>query len=232
MIRFGLRLRAMSFLTVGGGIPDVMGADIVHVRKTVVNGGTVSNDIYIPASSVKGVLRTNASRVAEAYGFESCGEVDPDRMTRAHGGGACDVCRLFGRPGNAPDDSSRLFVTDFKSEEAESNRMVVTRVSLDDRTLTAREGALYSVEHVLPGTEFSGEVLVEGGDEVRSLLPLLLLAIAELRLSGLGRGGLVDAKVEDGNSLDALVGVEWRPLLNGLRSWLWERWSGLGARRG
>ena len=228
MIRFRVRLRTVSFLTVGGGVPEVMGADVVHVRKKVVDGDGARDVIYIPGSSVKGVLRTNASRVADAYGFTSCNAIEPQRIDEAHRSmnGVCDVCRLFGRPGRGPEDWSRIFVSDFTSEEADNRRMVVTRVSLDDSTLTAREGALYSIEHVLPGTEFSGEVRIEDGDDVRGLLPLLLLAIAELRLSGLGRGGLVDAKVEDGNRLDRLVGDEWRALLEGLRSWFWEGWLG------
>lgn len=231
MIRFRLRLRAVSLLTVGGGVPDVMGADIVHVRKKVVNGDVARGVIYIPGSSVKGVLRTNASRVAASYGFTSCNAIDPQRIDEAHGSmnGVCDVCKLFGRPGEDPKDWSRVFVSDFASEEASNRRMVVTRVSLDDRTLTARQGALYSIEHVLPGTEFSGEVRIEDGDGVRDLFPLLLLAIAEMRLSGLGRGGLVDARVEDGNRLDPLVGDEWRALLEGLRSWFWEGWMGRDA---
>ncbi len=232
MIRFRLRLRAMSFLTIGSGIPDIMGADVVHVRKTVVNGEVTRNVIYIPGSSVKGVLRTNASRIANAYGFKSCIEIDPRRLCALlnESGAGCDVCELFGRPGADPRYSSKLFVSDFTSEEAENNRMLVTRVSLDDRTLTSRRGALYSVEHVLPGTEFTGTLKVEDDGSVGRLLPLLLLAIAELRLKGLGRGGLVDAKVEDNNSLDALVGDEWRPLVEGLRSWLWEGRLGRDAR--
>ena len=107
---------------------------------------------------------------------------------------------------------------------------MVARVSLDNRTLAARHGALYSVEHVVPGTEFSGEIKV--AEDARGLLPLLLLAIAELRLRGLGRGALVDARIEDGGALDPLVGDEWRPLLRALRSWLWEGWLGHAAHGG
>jgi Uncharacterized protein predicted to be involved in DNA repair (RAMP superfamily) len=231
VIRFRIRLRAMSFLTVGGGVPDVMGSDIVHVRKTVVDGNGTRTVVYIPGSTVKGVLRTNASRVAAAYGFSTCNEVEPASISKNHEKmkEVCDVCKLFGRPGDEPHVSSKVYVSDFTSEVAGNNRILVTRVSLDDSTLTARRGALYTVEHVLPGTEYVGEVRVEESEGVKSLLPLLLLSIAELRLSVLGRGGLVDAILEDGGALDAQVSGDWRPLLENLRSWLWKGLLDRGA---
>ncbi|MEM4430701.1 MAG: hypothetical protein QXM08_06020, partial [Thermofilaceae archaeon] len=60
MIRIGMRLRSVTLLTVGWGIPEVMGADVVHARKLVGD----RYELYIPGSSVKGVLRSSASRVA------------------------------------------------------------------------------------------------------------------------------------------------------------------------
>ncbi len=231
MIRFRIRFRTVSFLTVGGGIPDVMGADIVHVRKAVVDGNVTREVLFIPGSGVKGVLRTNASRVAESYGFSSCMEVDPVRISKRHGvmEGPCDVCKLFGRPGEKPDASSKVYVSDFTTEQTGNNRILVARVSLDDKTLTARRGALYTVEHVVPGTEFVGDVRMWDGEGVKTLLPLLLLSIAELRLSGLGRGGLVDAVLEDGGTLDAQVSDDWKPLPSALRTWLWRGWLDRGA---
>ena len=219
MIRFKLRLRAATLLTVGWGVPDVLGADIVHVRKLRVEGGGASEALYIPGSSVKGALRTAASRVAAAYGFTSCGETRPELIAKAHAGGPCDVCRLFGYPGDDPSAASRVWVSDFNLV-GEPRTVTVVRVGLDDRTLTAREGVLYSMEHLLPGSEFEGEVRVD--DSARDLVPLLLLAIAELRTGRFGRRSIVDAKVEDGGVLDSAVEDRWKPLLAQLRKWLWE----------
>lgn len=216
VIWFRLRLRAVTLLTVGWGIPDVLGADIVHARKLRADGHSI---YYVPGSSVKGALRTAASRVAPAYGFTSCGEVEPRRIGEAHArmGGPCDVCRLFGWPGGDPG-ASLVRVSDFELASTPA-AVVLARVSLDDRTLTARRGALYMVEHLVPGTEFVGRIGVADG--ARGLLPLLLLAVAEMRTRGFGRSSIVDARVEDGGALDQLVEPEWRPLLGQLREWLW-----------
>jgi CRISPR/Cas system CSM-associated protein Csm3 (group 7 of RAMP superfamily) len=222
VIRFKLRLRAVTLLTVGWGIPDVLGADVVHARKLRVEGGKRAEVLYIPGSSVKGALRTAASRVAAAYDdFTSCGQVKPELIAdaHAHAGGPCDVCRLFGYPGDDTSSASRVWVSDF-NPVGEPRTVTVVRVGLDDRTLTAREGVLYSVEHLLPGSEFEGEVRVD--DSARDLIPLLLLAIAELRTGRFGRRSIVDAKVEDSGVLDSVVEDRWKPLLAELRKWLWE----------
>ena len=219
MVRFKLRLRAVTLLTVGWGIPDVLGADVVHARKLRVEGGERAEVLYIPGSSVKGALRTAASRVAAAYGFTSCGQVKPELIAEAHASGPCHVCRLFGYPGDDPSAASRVWVSDF-NPVGEPRTVTVVRVGLDDRTLRAREGVLYSMEHLLPGSEFEGEVRVD--DSARDLIPLLLLAIAELRTGRFGRRSIVDAKVEDGGTLDGVVEDKWKPLLAELRKWLWE----------
>jgi CRISPR/Cas system CSM-associated protein Csm3 (group 7 of RAMP superfamily) len=224
VIRFKLRLRAVTLLTVGWGIPDVLGADIVHARKLALeklegSKVRVAERIYIPGSSVKGILRTAASRVAAAYGFTSCGETRPELIAKAHAGAPCDVCKLFGYPSDDPSAASRVWVGDFNPVGMPRD-ITVARVGLDDRTLTAREGALYSMQHLLPGSEFEGEVRLD--ESARDLVPLLLLAIAELRTGRFGRRSVVDAKVEDSGILDGAVGDRWRPLLNELRWWLWE----------
>jgi len=221
VIRFKLRLRAVSLLTVGWGVPDVLGSDVVHARKRKLGGakGRAVEVLYVPGSSVKGALRTAASRVAVAYGFTSCNEVRPRLIAEAHSGVPCNVCRLFGYPDDDPLAASRIWVSDF-NPVGEPRTVIVARVSLDNRTLTAAEGTLYSMEHLLPGSEFEGEVRVD--ESARDLIPLLLLAIAELRTGSFGRRAVVDAKVEDGGALDGVVESRWHPLLNELRNWLWE----------
>jgi len=226
VIRFKLRLRALTLFTVGGGIPDVMGADIIYSKKARVSSSDSSElkseleyVYYIPGSSIKGVLRTAASKIASAYGFSACGKIRPEHIESSHGGGLCDVCKLFGYPGKDFSAASPLFVSDFDLIN-EAKSMIVTRVALDDKTLTAMEGALYSVEHLLPGAEFEGELRI--AEHSKSLLPLLLLAIAELRTGRLGRSSICDAKIIDDGALDTNVGPKWLPLLQELRNWLWE----------
>lgn len=210
MISFTLKLKALTLLTVGWNIGDVMGADIMFARK--LKGGKLT--IYIPGSSVKGSLRSAASKVAESYGFSSCGKVSPWEIKHQN---PCDVCRLFGYPhmnNNSHLIRSPLIVSDFMASKAKT--VTLTRVSIDDKTLTAEERKLYTVEHVFPGTEFVGTIKVD--ENAKDLLPLLMLAIAELRTGRFGRRSIVDAKIEG----DVDVNPKWKPLLEELKNYLWE----------
>jgi CRISPR/Cas system CSM-associated protein Csm3 (group 7 of RAMP superfamily) len=222
-IEFNLRLKAIGLLTVGWGIPELIGADVLHIRKPRYNGGSVEEVYYIPGSSVKGVLRSISSKIASFYGFSSCGEIEPSRIRDRHGkmGKLCDVCRLFGYPQKEPWEkglSSYLKVSDFNAV-GDVETVKLTRTSLDLRRLIVKTGALYTIEHVLPGTEFIGKIKLE--ESIRSLLPLLLLAIAGLRIDSFGRRSIVDAKIEDGGILEEFVESRWLPLVSGLREWMW-----------
>lgn len=207
MITFDLRLRALTLLTIGWNIGEVLGCDVLNARK-IVRGDFV---IYIPGSSVKGALRSAASKIAEAYGFSCCGEINPDRIKESHKGGICDVCRLFGYPGM--EFRSPLIVTDFMADKVQT--VALTRVTINDKTNTAEEHKLYTMEHVLPGVEFKGTIKLM--KKAKDLLPLLLLAIAELRTGRFGRRSVVDAKIEGEIDVDP----EWKQLVNELKTWLW-----------
>jgi len=217
VIEFKVFLNSVTLLTVGGGVPEVHGADVVFVKLSGENGA----EPYIPGSSVKGALRTSTTRIARHYGFTACGEIEPSRIKRAHSAkGICDVCRLFGYPDQRGGNSSPLFVSDFKLVVGSVKPELVTRVGLDRKRLIALEGALYTVEHLPPGTLFEG--LIGLREEAVDLLPLLLLGMAELRMSAFGRRSLVDMKIEDAGLLNKYIQDKWRPLLQGLREWLWE----------
>jgi len=195
----------------------VMGPDIQFVKRISYEG---SSDIYIPASSFKGALRSSASRVSESYGFRSCGEIRPERIREKHEkiGGLCDICELFGYPGSALP-SPLIFSDLLPINHVET--LTLTRVRIDDRSMKAAEGALFSIEHVPPGCEFTGTI--ELTNVPREKIILLLLSLAELRLGRIGRGnGLIDLRIEDVSKLEnVLKGTLWLGLLNELKGWLW-----------
>lgn len=209
-----MRVRPVGLLTVGGSAPSSVGPDIVF-PSIYGDGG---RRLYIPGSSFKGVLRSAASRVAKPYGFSSCGQVKPDLITRVHGGELCDVCKLFGSP--SIEYLPVVFFTDLVPDGEKVSPGVVTRVKIEDYTLRALEGGLYSAE-VVCGVEFVGGVRY--GEDAVPLLPLLLLAAAELRLGRFGRASAVDLKLEDTGDLRGDLPEEWRGLLDELGEWLWIR---------
>lgn len=183
--------------------------------RRAVAGEELQHEFYVPGSSFKGALRSAASRVASAYGFTSCGEIRPDAIERAHSE-PCDVCKLFGLPKSGAPSS--LFVSDLVATRA--SPVLVTRVRLEDRAMKAAEGALYTTEHLQPGTEFAGSVAVHGA--TRDLLGLLMLSMAELRLGRLGRATVMDLAIEEYEGLKAaLEGTRWARLVDDLRRWLW-----------
>ena len=206
MMRFRVFARFIGLGCVGSSYRELFGPDIAFQKR--------GNTPYIPGSSFKGALRSAASRVAKPYGFTACGQIRPERMQ------PCDVCRLFGTPAGHPT----LLVEDLIPTK-DLSRVIVTRVKINDSSLKAEEGALYSQEHVCGG-EFEGRILVLRPE--RRLLGLLLLALAELRSGRVGRNSIVDLKIGETEELRREVEERYVQLERELESWLWEKLLGEG----
>lgn len=209
MIRLTAYLKPISLATVGYLGGTTLGVDIPLIR--------INNRPYIPGSSIKGALRSSASRIAEAYGFTSCGSTEPRMIEETHKmmNKSCDVCMLFGEPRK---DRGRVIVSDF--HPVNNPRVItITRVKMEDSTQKAMEGGLYKMEHVEPGSVFKGCISVV--DPIEQCLGLLLLSMAELRMGRLGRRTLVDLRVEAGDEIRKMLSRRWFNLLMDLGDWLW-----------
>lgn len=186
-----VKARALNSLTVGGGTST----GIVDIS---------FNELGIPGSSIKGAMRTAISKAieeGEVTGYTSCGEIEPSKMKD------CDVCRVFGYPNHEGIVNVHGVVVKPKA--------VLTRVAIDDRTLKAKKGSLFKQEVLKPGTEF--EFLVEVKDNATCReIKLVLLSLFYLRLWKLGRGGMIDLKVEEFPQ-----GCDFSDL-ESLKRWLWE----------
>ena len=211
MIKFGVRLKAVNLTTFGWGRAAILGPDIQFARK----GGC----FYIPGSSLKGALRSAASRIAECYNFTSCGETRPELRPESERADPCHVCRLFGMPGSS--SPGPLFVGDLEFT-GKGGRFSITKVRLEDKTQRAEEGGLYTQEHVYDA-EFQGEIIiVQKGRLEKRLLGLLLLSMAELRTGRAGRDAVIDLKLEGTDQFEHQLESEWLGLLGQLKKWLWE----------
>jgi len=202
LIMVKLRLRPIKLATFGSSLVPVLGPELETIKK---QGKPV-----IPGSSLKGALRSAASRVAETYGFKSCGEARPSALC------SCEVCALFGKPGGNPGP----LMADDLEPEGEVSKLVVTRVGISDDSGKAKEGSLYTTEHVYQA-EFSGRLRIIRQVE-RKLLGLLLLSLAELRTGRMGRNTLCDLKLEETQTFRSELEERWSPLLQELERWLWE----------
>ena len=217
MITFRIKLKSVSSLSIGWSHPVVLGPDIPLMRKLIAKGEGSHYSLYIPGSSLKGALRSSASRVASAYGFTSCGEVKPESVGKESN--LCHVCRLFGIPRSG--SPSPIFISDLEPTDSSVEPYILTRVRLDDNALKASEKALFSTEYYPQGTEFSGDIILNDTENMRPLIGLLLLSIAELRLGRFGRSSLVDLKLEKTEELRRIVEDRWLDLLKELERWLW-----------
>lgn len=209
MMRITTYLKTVSLTTIGyvAGLP--LGVDIPLTR--------IDDMVYIPGSSVKGALRSSASRIAESYGFTSCGYTDPGMIEEAHSemGAPCSVCKLFGEPKKG---RGRILVSDFHPV-GDVKTLVVTRVRIDDDSQKALEGSLYKMEHIEPGIEFKGYIDVVDPDS--NDLALLLLSLAELRVGRFGRRSQIDIRVEADDEVRKLLSSRWLSLLRDLGGWFW-----------
>jgi len=212
-MKLELALRPIGLLTIGYAAPGYL-VDVPFYRI----GGT----LVIPGSTVKGVLRSSAHRIAPWLGMVSCGEVEPREMAAKHAalkpmkGEVCEVCELFGAPGRR--SPSRLRVSMFKPVGA-VRTVKVPQVSLEDSTLRAARGKLYVREAIAPFTEFKGVITVEPCEAKHARLTLA--AIVNARFEPMGRGGLVDFKLLNYEASNSEIDDQCRMLIDTLRRWFY-----------
>jgi CRISPR-associated RAMP protein (TIGR02581 family) len=129
---------------------------------------------YIPGSSLKGVFRTTAEKLALSRGLSVCytGEdcklkYDRELQTRVKAGkeegvievlrNYCLICRLFG----TASYSSHIRISDaYPSQTEIPSTSVKTGIAIERRSGGAKAGALYQVEFVNPGAKFYGSIIL------------------------------------------------------------------------
>jgi len=151
---------------------------------------------YIPASTLKGRLRHECERIAQASGHWVCGSPNPAHMCpnyASHRGEICGACAIFG----SPWERGQLWPEDLLLHEPEELARARERgedapfstvrfgVSLSRRRRVAEDARLFTTELFLPGVP-----LVFGGVwEGRLTLPQLVLVEAGCgAINALGRG--------------------------------------------
>ncbi len=200
-MKFKVSLKNLNSLTVGNS------SRIAHVDIGF-------NDMGIPGSAIKGAMRTAISWAIGnglLQGFTSCGQVNPEKIIDAHKNGACDVCKLYGYPNH----EGVLRVSSIKVDDVK----VLTRVSIKDETNTSKEGALFKQEVIPPEREFTFEVELFS-DDCR-MIELTLFSLYFLRFWRLGRGGMIDLKVDEmkADEMKKCPSLEVKKYLG---DWLWQ----------
>lgn len=152
-----------------------------------VTRNPLTNEVYIPGSSVKGKMRAELEHVNGKVGEKGkpcgCGRKD------------CIVCTMFGAHMNTKSQAGipRLKVYDLTpTDEYKTKRLteVKTATSINRETGTALNGSLRQVERVCAGAEFNYEMILQifEGDDEKKLLETLDTCMKLVEVTGLGSG--------------------------------------------
>jgi len=121
---------------------------------------------YIPATHIKGIMRTEAERLLRSTEKIPCYITGNPRIILCDevnaGGFKCDVCRVFGVPnteGGGNYREGKIRITDFLTTD-EVTAVSRMHVSIMRDTQTKKDSALFNMHSVPSETEFSGFVLI------------------------------------------------------------------------
>lgn len=145
------------------------------------------SSIYIPASSLKGRVRSACEQIAHHFGLQICQSPYTGDMCSAHRK-ACLVCRVFGTPGRADtlhwhnaklqDDYRRAFAAN-PAAQAYSR----TQVKISRSMGTAASDHLFTGEYAIEDLCFESKLVgylevtpIEGDSSIGGYELLLLLA--------------------------------------------------------
>lgn len=153
-----------------------------------------SNDKpYIPATHIKGIMRTEAERLLRSTENIPCYITGNPNIILCDevkaGGFRCDVCRVFGVPntkGGGDYKEGKIRITDFMTK----NKIIAVsrmHVSIIRKTQTKKDHALFNMHSVPSKTEFSGFVLIREG-LTDSEDKLLKASIHSMSHYGIGKG--------------------------------------------
>ena len=213
-IRIEVEIRPIGLFLVGDSAPIDIFADIQFTKIRKADKRKDNGEYIIYGTSFKGWLRSAFTRFAHILSMTTClTESNPEK---------CDTCRIFGASGI----DGILYVSNLHPVKA-IRSSIITHVSLNDETLTAREGALYSAEYIHPGELFKGYLeikMIHDNKELIRYLKAVLVGLAALRTDRAGRGGLIDVRIVNAEEIIKRVETdeETKTLLSSLKEWGWD----------
>jgi len=191
-IKIELELIAERKLNIGaGGVAPKIKADMPMMSIKAFNN---EDYVFIPGSTIKGLLRTSLIRISSLLGYENITyTVNPeDKM------GDDIVVRLFGKPNQ--NVQSKVSVESVMIKESTET---LTHVRIDDKSRTAIEGGLFSIEYLPIGS------IIRAVIEARELnieeARALMAAILNLRYERIGKSGIVNVRIRDASGIESYL---------------------------
>lgn len=141
-------------LCIGDGGGSETGADQATVK-------TSDGELYIPASTLKGIWRHACEVIAESQGNFVCKSPRAEDMCSGQADDHCIICQIFG----SPKMVSRIFINDLTVDTDLVAASTETRngVTINRRRRVAEDQRLYFTETSLSNADisFSGEVTID-----------------------------------------------------------------------
>ncbi|MFX1296214.1 MAG: RAMP superfamily CRISPR-associated protein [Promethearchaeota archaeon] len=180
-----VEIETLSHVLIGSGATFVRPSlNIVLLRRKAGD----KNKIFIPGSTIKGLLRINASRLAHFLEMESCYSIKDPKP--------CDVCRIFGMP----NLESKILVSDAYPKE-DVIPLILMGVTINRKTGTAAKEQLYSYEAIPPHTCFQFRIILK--DFTPKETDLVFLALHDLQYQRFGRGaGRIRYRILNMNNIE------------------------------
>ena len=165
-----IEIETLSHILIGSGaLSERPSVDITLLRRKTKEGVK----FCIPGSTLKGLVRRNASRLAHFLQMESCYKIkDPQ---------PCDICQIFGRS----NSESKIFFTDAYTKD-NLIPLVLTGITINRKEGSAAEGHLYSYEAIPPHSCF--QFRIDFINLIPQEIQLILLALHDLKYQRFGRG--------------------------------------------
>jgi CRISPR-associated protein Csm3 len=187
-------LEVVTPLHIGSGKPEVKVGEVDLPVLTDPNGQP-----YIPGSSLKGRVRTEAERIAREKGMEICKPPDVKNMcgsTKNSINDFCICCRIFGTAGSISVASKVRFRDAYPLEKIDA-LLERTGIAIDREKGTVAERALYTIQAVPAGAKFGLEIVAENlSDEELRLLKAALRSVEDSALGGSSTRGFGKVKIE------------------------------------
>ncbi|HDJ89260.1 MAG TPA: hypothetical protein ENG40_01025 [Thermoprotei archaeon] len=149
--------------------------------------------IFIPGSSIKGVVRSELEEITSGLGFKICIENRGwDPVYSCSEEKHCISCALFG----STEMSSRVFFRDAYVSQ-DKGVFIKPGIAINRESKTTRKGSLFTSEYVNPGTIFKSEIVFLNPEP--GMLGLLFLTLKSVKSIGghVSRGaGKIEINIE------------------------------------
>lgn len=217
-------VEAVTPLHIGSGRPEVEVGEAELPVLTDPDGRP-----YIPGSSLKGRVRTEAERIARQKGLFVCKPPNVKEICgtlKKNPNEFCVCCRIFGTAGDVSVASKVKFRDAYPLGKVET-LLERTGIAIDRDTGTVARGALYTIQAVPASVQFGLEIVCENmSEDELKLLKAALKSVEDSALGGSSTRGFGKVKIR----IDAVkertagfyLGEEPEKVLSGdeLQKWL------------